>query len=232
MSRALKYTLVTLLVLGSLAFVLVYGLYFKGARDISPAWGATTATYPDAARVALWRWYGGEGLPQADPMSPPEYAWRSYHARRGQMEGRPGDSGLNTATGAARRAEMAREGGGMGGYHLMQFAAAIQASGWSAESQLDTVLEQQVFGAGARGFRAGALRVFGTPVESLDTAQLWVLLAIAHGPGYFDPWCHRDRLHEFAVKRAEQRNARLAPAAIDAALDSVAPAPPGHACKS
>ena len=231
MNRALTYTLVTLLVLVALPFVVLYGLYFKGAREIPPSWGPTTVTYPDAARVAQWRWYGGEGLPQRDPMSPPEFAWRGYRASGEIHAGRPMDVGMTMAGGAARpvRFMASHE---QGSHHLMEFAAAIQASRWSVESQLDTTLENAPFGPDIRGLRAAALRYFGAPVESLDAPGLWVLLAIGHSPTYFNPWCKRDRLREFALERAVQRHARLAPAEIDAALDSLAPMPQGHQCGS
>jgi hypothetical protein len=78
MDRALKYTLVTLLAIVVIALAFVYGLYFSGARHIPPDWGPTTVRYPESARLALWRSYGGQGVPTGNPMSPPEFAWHWY----------------------------------------------------------------------------------------------------------------------------------------------------------
>src|SRR6187455_1837765 len=70
MARALQRTFLGLLVLLIALLVLVHLLYWRGARGIAPGFRATSATYPEAARLALWRSLGGKGEPTAGRMTP------------------------------------------------------------------------------------------------------------------------------------------------------------------
>jgi hypothetical protein len=229
MERALKYTLVALLAIVVVVLGFVYGLYFAGARHISPDWRPTTAQYPEAARLALWRSYDGHGLPEGNPMSPPEYVWRWYFAGKAFMDKRPVDPRMTMAYRAARSAKQVG-GGGVGGWHLMQAAASIRASRWPVEGQLDTVLDSMHLGEGVRGYRQGAMHVFGLPLERLDAAQLHLLITIAWAPGYFDPWCQRDRLRTRVFETAMKWRVPATTEQLEAALASIGPPPADSRC--
>lgn len=230
MDRALKYTLVTLLAIVVVVVGGVYGLYFAGARHIRDEWKPTTATYPQPARLALWRSLGGKGEPVAEPMSPIGFVWRVYRAGADQgFESTPGADAL-----AFRTARIARLMGNrsQGDSHLMGIAAAIRASRWRVENQLDTVLDSTYFAEDVRGYRQGASYVFRRPLERLDVAQLHILMALEQGPRYLDPWCHRDRLRETALAAATRWNVPVPPQEIDAALVSIRPNPAGGGCSN
>lgn len=222
MDRALKYTLLTLLATVAVAAGCVYGLYLAGARHISPDWQPTTTQYPEAARLALWRSYGGRGLPEGNPMSPPEFAWHFFHA-----EGAV-DPAMRLAGQVGRLAQHVPRVGSMFQYHLTGIAGAIRASNWPVERQIDTMLDTAYFGGEAHGLREGALRVYGQPLDGMDEARIHVLIALMHGPNAFDPWCHADRLRERVFTTARTWNVPASPQQLEAALTTIGPA--DHRC--
>ena len=230
MERALKYTLVTLLVIVVVVVGFLYGLYFAGARHVSPDWRPTTAQYPDPVRIALWRSYGGQGSPEGNPMSPLEYAWRWSRAGNELMERRPVDPAMHLAGQVGRLAQPIPHVGSMLEHHLTGMAGAMKASRWPVESQLDTLLDNAWFGEGVRGYRQGALRVFGQPLERLDAARLHVLMTLALGPGYYDPWCHPERLRERTLAMAPRWKVPASRRELDAALASIGPPPVENRC--
>lgn len=225
MERALKYTVVTLLAIVLLVVVFVYGLYFAGARQIPADWKPTTATYPVQARLALWRSLGGSGEPRAEPLSPIGLAWRIFRAISEDRIDVPPGMRLASRTALIARLSASES---QGNSHLMGAAATIRASQWPAEEQLDTVLDNAWFGEGVRGFRQGALHVFGRELEQLDAAQLHVLMTVEQGPGYFK--CRPDRLRESALAAATRWNVPVAPQKLEAALATIGPPPSGHRC--
>jgi hypothetical protein len=195
----------------------LFGLYFSGARHISPDWRPRTAHYPESARLALWRSYSGEGVPEGNPMSPPEFAWRWYRAGSALMDGKPIDPRMVMAGRAARIARfMALRSPGES--HLMEAAASIRASTWTVEQQLDTVLDNAYFAQGVRGFRQGAMHVFGRPVEQLDAAQLHVLLTLDWAPSYL---CNPERLRKLAATKSSQWRMPVTTQELDAALATI-----------
>jgi hypothetical protein len=226
--RALKILVATLLALGLVPFALLYGLYILGARDIPADWGPTTASFPPSARLALWRSYGGQGEPERDPVSPPGYAWRLYRAPDDMERRHWPDPGITMANQAARAAGLAAHGGR--NRLLVEIAATIRASHWPVASQLDTVLASAYFGGETHGLRDGAMRLYGRPLESLDEAQLHVLVAMMAGPRYFDPWCHHDRLRERVFATAPKWNVPTSAQQLEAALAAIGPRPADDRC--
>ncbi|MGH8030371.1 MAG: transglycosylase domain-containing protein [Arenimonas sp.] len=235
MDRALKYALVTLLSVVLIVLAFVYGLYFAGARHIPAGWGPTTAAYPDAARLALWRSVRGSGEPGIETISVAGYAWRFVQAMNGHEPHR--DADLLLLTQVARNAYFDAQRGGRAtrhsnaDRHLTTVAMSIQASRWGTERVLDTALDRASMGQGTRGFRAASLRVYGQPIERLDAARLQVLVALSQGPGYYDPWCHPDRLRERMHASWARTPDSPTAADLDAAVDAIVPAPVGHACR-
>jgi hypothetical protein len=222
--RALKYTLVSLFAIVVVLVACLYGLYLAGARHISPDWKPTAAQYPEAARMALWRSYGGRGAPEGDPMSPAEFAWRWYRAGSAVMDGKPVDPRMTMAGRVARTAGFMGQRSA-GRYHLMEMSAAIRASRWSVASQLDTVLDAAYFGGDAHGMREGAMRVYGQPLERLDEARVHVLVALMHAPNALDPWCHADRLRERVFATARKWNVPASAQQLEAALAAIGAKP-------
>jgi hypothetical protein len=224
-SRALKILVGSLLALGLLPVAFVYGLYCLGTSRIADDWGPTTVQFPDAARSALLRSYGGQGLPAENPISPLGYAWR-FATTDMRLKN---DPGMTLAWQLASLAPLAPGERGAN-HHLMRIAALIRASHWPVASQLDTVLASAYFGGETHGLRDGALRLYGRPLESLDDAQLHVLIAMMPGPGYYDPWCHRDRLRTRALETAAKWRVAATQAQLEAALASIGPPPLDSRC--
>jgi hypothetical protein len=226
MARALRWTIGIVLALAILLLAAIQGAYLLGARSISPEWRASDATFPEAARIALWRSVGGTGRPVAEPTSSVGFAWRfadwAWHDEAPRIT-----PGIALAGRAARHAKLIG-GGTMADYHLMQIAASIQASRWPVDRQLDTVLEHMRFGDG-HGFASGSRRMFGKDASELSTPQLHVLLAVGHAPAGFDPWCHADRLRGYLLHEVDRGHVDATPAELDAALVTLAPLPADHA---
>jgi hypothetical protein len=230
MERALKYTLATLLSIVLLLLAIVYGLYYSGARDVPANFRATTERYPEAARLALWRSYGGQGAPTGNPLSPPEFAWRWYQARDALMDRRQVDPAMRLAGQVGRRAQPVEFHGSMMQYQLIGVAGAIRASHWPIEGQLDTVLDTLSFGVETPGLHAGAERIYGRPPEALHAAELDILIVVAKAPAYYDPWCHPQRIRRHVLSLASREELPGLPQRLDAALAAVGPRPAEHRC--
>jgi len=223
--RALKILFGTLLALGLLLLAFVYGSYFLGTSKIADDWRPTTAQFSDAARLALWRSYGGQGAPTNHPVSPMEFAWR-WARKDVRLSDNPE---MMLAGQVAMHAPLAPGERGAN-HHLVRVAASIRASQWPVGSQLDTVLDSAYFGGDTRGLRDGALRVYARLPESIDEAQLHVLVAMMAGPGYFDPWCHPDRLRARVLETAAKWRVLATPPQLEAALASIGPPPIDSPC--
>ena len=212
-------------VLVLLALALAYGIRFNGALHLRPGWGPTDATYSVAARRALWQSGGGVGEPAIRPMSPPVYAWRAL----GDFEPQSDRADLVLLYQLSRSAWPDPV---PPGYPSQQasFAAVVDASHWPVDRVLDSLLDRMYFGQGMVGLRQAARGMFRRDADALDAAQLAVILLVARSPSYFDPWCHRERLRDYARQRAVAQPSGPAVRDVDAALASIAPRPVGHRC--
>ena len=225
--------LAALVVLALVALlVLVYGFYWRGKQHLPADWGPTAAAYPDVARRAYWRSLGGAGEPRTEATSPPEYVWRALVPMLLDDQGAVDHAPDLVLFGRVGRQLLVADSPSGTPRHYVHFAAAVDASGWPTPRLLDTALEGAYFSPGATGYRAGALRVFGRSVYTLDAAQLHLLAVLEHSPSLLSPWCKRERLRHRALEMATKWQAGLSEAQVDAALATVAAPPDDVACRS
>lgn len=64
---------------------------------------------------------------------------------------------------------------------------------WTAEQALDTYASEVWIGQGVHGLRDGAGAFFGKRLESLDVAELALLVAVIRSPSGLSPLCHPER---------------------------------------
>ncbi|MEH6416009.1 transglycosylase domain-containing protein [Pseudomonas sp. CGJS7] len=83
---------------------------------------------------------------------------------------------------------------------MEQAVASRLSREWPAERVIDSILENNYYGRGAKGLDQAARTYFDLPVEQLSLAETAALIAISRNFSYYDPSC---KPREFA--RAYQR---------------------------
>jgi hypothetical protein len=195
--------------------------YWLGSRDLGE-FEPSAATYPEEARLALWRGEGGTGAPRIPRLSPMGYAWKIL--RKLDLEDTE-EAGLRVLGHLARH--RAPTHATQVHFIRSEFAAAVRASQWTESQVLDSLLDAMYFGGDARGLRAGADRLFGQDPDTLSRAELDLLMVVARAPGYLDPWCHRERVRTLLGKLDPALDAEVR----DEAFAALAPQPADVTCR-
>jgi hypothetical protein len=212
-----------LVVLGVIAalWIALTVWYWLGSRDLGE-FEPSAATYPEEARLALWRAEGGTGAPAFPRYSATGYAWNVLHRLDVEDRAGPGQRILQQLA--------VSRGLRDGRWHQnlrKEFAAVVRASRWTSTQILDSLLDAMYFGGDARGLRAGANRLFGQDPDTLSRAELDLLMVVARAPGYLDPWCHRERVRTLLGKLDPALDAEVR----DEAFAALAPQPADVTCR-
>ena len=69
---------------------------------------------------------------------------------------------------------------------------------WTAGQAIDTLLAESHFGDNQVGLVDAAWHYFRLKPDQLDDGELVVLFVARSDPGYYSPWCQKERITEFA----------------------------------
>ena len=200
MSTGLKWLCVAVAIPALVVLASIYGAYWYGASALPVTIKPSDREYPAEIRLMYWRSMSGTTDIEIRRLNPLKVAWTLFHyfesADNGHIEPTPPD--LQALTNIARirisgvepRLPTFRRS-------LAEIALMIRISReWSEKQVVDTVLAEQWFGRGARGFDRASNAYFGVDANKLSPEEALSLLVIERGPSFFDPTCRRERFVE------------------------------------
>jgi len=210
MSTGLKWLCVAVAIPVVVVFAAIYSAYWYGTSVLPVEIKPSAREYPAELRQMYWRSMGGTGDIRIRRLNPLTMAWTVFRmvedARDGRIKPTPPDlqaltniaririSGIEPSLPTFRRS-------------LAEIALMIRISReWGEKQVVDTVLAEQWFGRGARGFDQASNAYFGVDANKLSPEEVLSLLVIERGPSSFDPTCRRERFVErysFLAKRVD-----------------------------
>jgi hypothetical protein len=75
---------------------------------------------------------------------------------------------------------------------------------WTADEAISTILSVADFGNGFYGIEKAAKGYYNIKIKDLTIEEISVLVTLLRGSEFYDPWLHRDRLKEQAIKLLER----------------------------
>lgn len=200
MPTGLKWLCVAVAIPVFIVLVAIYGAYWYGAFALPVEIKPSAREYPTELRRMYWQSMGGTDDIRIRQLNPLMMAWTVFRMVEEAGDGRikPTPPDLQALTNAARirisgitpRLSTSRR-------HLAEIALMIRISReWSEKQVADTVLAEQWFGRGARGFDRAADAYFGVAADGLSPEESLALMVLERGPSLYVPTCRRERFVE------------------------------------
>ena len=210
MSTGLKWLCVAVAIPALVVLAAIYGAYWYGASALPATIKPSDHEYPAELRRMYWQSMGGIGDTRIRRLDPLTMAWTMFRMVEDAGDGRikPTPPDMQALTNVARiRIPGVEPGLPTIRRSLAEIALMIRISReWSGKQVVDTVLAEQWFGRGARGFDQASNAYFGVDANKLSPGEALSLLVIERGPSSFDPTCRRERFFErynFLAKRVD-----------------------------
>lgn len=224
MGAWLKWMIGAMLLLATLIFGLLWGIYAYGASSLP----ANIGPNPYQAPAPVLRQYlmveAGDAreIPKLNPVT----VW--WHAYRALVnDSAEHQNGLRLLSHASRILRMRGPmDSSAGRHHANSIAGAVLISRhWSLPDVVNTLVGESMYGRDAKGIESASLAYFGIPLARLRPEETLALIVLLKGPRYYDPICNHDRFAARYSAYAAELDMESDVAGVTKATSRMLPAP-------
>ena len=224
MDAWLKWMIGAMLLLATLIFGLLWGIYAYGASSLP----ANIGPNPYRAPAPILRQYliveAGD-VKEIPKLNPVTVWWHLYRAfGDDSAEHQHGLQLLDHASRILRMREPMDSSAGR--HHANSIAGAVLISrNWSLPDVVNTLLGESSYGRNAIGIESASLAYFGIPLAQLRPEETLALIVLLKGPTYYDPICKNDRFAARYLAYSAKLHLESSFAGVAKATSRMLPAP-------